>query len=827
MATKKNMVSKMFMNVLTAGIFTTAFTACHDDLKNEAFDTTESEIFSFTNLEQWGYTVPVKVNVEGDWKIDLKFANSDREFCYAYPDHGHGPATINLCVLDNWTDDRNSGEMTIVDLSNPKNNKVYALGQKCNLDNIRLTRGDDGSQEAPEAPEATAPAGDRNFGVGYGYNVSKEPGNGAISRNPIISLEKVRSARADGCNVTTSNTSAIIRVEQYGASSINELTRKMEISSEIKGSYGGFKAEAKASYSNSQYSKSTNMFGFCVADIKVREAYLEGINLDNVRDFLTPVAKKAVDGTGRSYPSSPEGFKKLINDFGSHLIVKADLGGRLRYGTTCDKQYCKSEEDIKAMASCSYKNKIVDANCKASAEQKSVYEANKTHIQTTISAIGGSFATTSALYGEGKDTDENVRAWMQSLEDNNSLAVVGFGQKNALEMIPLYELIDPDENPTRYNALKEYMTTGAMQDDAYDGTETYTTSDIMKINIPAIDELMNTYGKASQSTSIATLVYEVWDKDCDHVVAMICNEFIPKITTRKLVQTIYPVENNKPNFKAGRFLGDEDHQACNISWDESGTMTISEKASSKGKESTLYLRGSQFFTPSQSTLSLSSSSIVNSTIKGKFLKGEKARDNVNVTFGEAKSDFFNQWVWVNPDLKGLSYDTNYQYPLVKIGNHIWTRENYNGNVPHGSSKLNRYGSKIAKGNAYFTAASVEKAGFPAGWHAGKSVDYQDLKNVISSDGSLEFGARLQRGGVSGFEMDWNGWWTYRLDKKDAWRESVSESCYTFWDYTSHCFGQHHMEYITSDKQHISICDNQMDIVREGSSWAMQIRLVMN
>jgi len=67
MTTKKNLVKSMFMSILTAGVFTFGFTACSDELNNEAndFNAPEAESFEFTNLEQYSYSVPVQVNVQG------------------------------------------------------------------------------------------------------------------------------------------------------------------------------------------------------------------------------------------------------------------------------------------------------------------------------------------------------------------------------------------------------------------------------------------------------------------------------------------------------------------------------------------------------------------------------------------------------------------------------------------------------------------------------------------------------------------------------------------------------------------------------------------
>lgn len=204
------------------------------------------------------------------------------------------------------------------------------------------------------------------------------------------------------------------------------------------------------------------------------------------------------------------------------------------------------------------------------------------------------------------------------------------------------------------------------------------------------------------------------------------------------------------------------------------------------------------------------------------MNGQKAKSNVNVTFGGGSHSFWSGLTYDNADLKGLSYE-KYQYPLVKMGNRIWTRQNYDGNVPHGTDWKNRYGSKIADGRAYFTPTSIGEATFSVGWHAARSIDYRHLKNVISQELlNKTYGACMQNGGVSGFEMEWNGWWTFELAKvKNTY------NYYYYLNYEQHAFNAHQMEYMTPDGYHIRIKDDAFDIVKETSDWAMQIRLVMD
>jgi hypothetical protein len=43
------------------------------------------------------------------------------------------------------------------------------------------------------------------------------------------------------------------------------------------------------------------------------------------------------------YPSTNEGFKRLIKDYGTHLLRRADLGGKMKYSTTIDLSKVENE----------------------------------------------------------------------------------------------------------------------------------------------------------------------------------------------------------------------------------------------------------------------------------------------------------------------------------------------------------------------------------------------------------------------------------------------------------------------------------------------------
>ena len=446
MTTNKNLVKQVLMSILTAGIFGFGFTACSDDLNESGYEGFNAGVNSveYQNLEQYSYTVPVQVDCEGAWKIDLKFNDPYNHFCYALPSEGVGPQTIKLCMLDNWTDERNEGEMTITDEENPTNSKTFRLSQKCNLDNQVSTRSDDES----EASDSEERVGDIAYAVGYGYNLISEPGVKSVSRCPIIALEKLKEA-GNGFGRQLNGVSSNSYSETYAESTLDEIISKMSVESKVTGSKCGFSAEVGASFTSSQKRSKSHYFVMGTHDITVRNVVLVGPSTAQLKDYMTENAKADFEGTNGLYPSTQEGFKKLIENYGTHLVLQAELGGRLRYATTVDKSLASNTTEAKAYANASYKNTIVSGEVKASAEQQKKYEKNESKVITNVTTLGGDFAIASQIDGQGNDNDSKVNDWKKSLSEFKNLMMVGTNNK----LVTIYE---PIANPQHTPDLESY-----------------------------------------------------------------------------------------------------------------------------------------------------------------------------------------------------------------------------------------------------------------------------------------------------------------------------------------------------------------------------------
>ena len=678
------LVKQMLMSTLTAGMFAFSFSSCSDDLNElEAMggNATKGESFELTSLEQYSYTVPVQVNVEGDWEIDFRFSDEYNKFCYAIPDKGHGPATIKLCMLDNWTEKRNEGQMIIRDLSQNREDQSFRLLQKCNIDNPNYqqlrarTRGE--GEEAKEGEEKNeSPTsilyteGLRKFAVGYGYNCTKAPGSSSVSINPILALELLAAQNNDaGAHVLEEGS---FSWANYTGSSYRELYTKLTTAIEAKANKGCLTAEMKSTFSIEQKQSQKHTFVYTTANFKTHNAYITGVDASNIKNFLTENARNAINGLSPEYSNTKEGFAKLIQYYGSHLILQAELGGRLSYASTVDNALTSNVNEATAYAKCTYKNKVAEGTGSIDATIKSKYEKNSQLVKTEVNTKGGDI--------ELSLNESSFNDWLKSVK--NKPVVTKFSD-DAVSLIPLYDLVDTSlpDGAERKRAMEEYYESGMLNVMAYDGTDGAIDDAVYKISLPS--DFISSSGEFRTSEEKGSLVYDAWYRG--KRIAMLCKEYIPLLSNQGLVVTVYPVKDDKPNFTNGYFLGTDIKPASAISWAIGERPALSLLSSIVGQNTEVFVRGDQVFT----TAPLGSR-IISLDIKPRYLTFKKCKSDVSIVLGEKGIGAY--YKDDNAPLK-LKFDDNYNYPLVKIGKHIWMREEFSGYIPVGTDRYDRYAKR--------------------------------------------------------------------------------------------------------------------------------------
>ena len=694
------LVKQVLMSTLTAGVFTFSLTACSDDnmLDNEGevMNSMMTQSMDLNNLESYSYSVPFEIKCEGDWSVDFAF-NEGEPFCYAFPKRGHGPQTIKICTIDNTNTESRSGELIVNDLSGDATSVTLPICQQ----------GAAGTRAAGEAQDIVK--GWRIYGVGYGFNAMTNE----LGESPIVRMEELH----DQGHLTKDAIDLRIEERHYTGSCHSELTNNLKTEAKFSGKYFGFEGEAGATFDMKSFKETNKEYAIGMVDVAVQKAHIEATDDELKVDYMTDAAYAAINGlpyksqkTGRttnSYKTTRAGFKKLIEAYGTHMLVAADLGGKMKYATTIDVEKVENSYDLNAYAKCSYKNSYVSASGSVSDEMKNSYKENSSAAEIKLTVTGGSDETAFAL--RNKDCDANMDAWVNSLKNDVNKSVVNVTEA---KMIPLYELINEDEegvDPSRKQALKDYMTNGEMEED-------FMNHDSQVIETGTITHIKSipTFGNSSDET----LIKDIYEGG--RLVARACNEFIPQLDRKNRVTVIYPVVNNWAKYNMGYYIGSKTCSPQRICWKTDGTVSITKiDNEGVGAKNELYLRGTSFYSA-----------------------GDAAIKDCKETIIDGKEK--NAWMKMKTESSNQIYDC----PIVKIFNRIWTRQCFRERL---------YGEDIWYGVGSYNFMEAEN------WSRSRMEDFEDLKKGLTNANIELPGLYMNtlNGGrdLTGFNIEWDlGYW---------------------------------------------------------------------
>lgn len=648
---QKPLIAAMFLTFLSLGI-----ASC----TNEDF-TSSVEIPDGTDLmelEMWSYEVPFSVNADEDWIIE-----TSGDFCYAFPSQGNGAATVQLAILENDEDTRQKGELKVIFPKSPERNKTYKLEQKWEGDY------DDNT--------AVIGRGNSIYAVGYGYDATNGYANPNSTKKQILKFAEM----VDEGEIVYGTQQSDLDFQSYTGSTVSDISNELQVKAGVKGGSCGFKGEIESSFDSKYFQSNNHEYALVFYNI-LKERILVEANLSDMRsqDYMTAKAYKAINGLSAVYGNTREGFKRLIADYGTHMPISANLGGRIRYSMTVDISKVTSEYDINAFASASYKNAFVNANASVDEKFRKSYESNKNNCETRLAATGGSTASINALIARGGFTEKNVAVWQASL-NNDNLALVGFMDG---DLLPLYELVDGEKYPDRYNALKAYMEGNQILEDFPPIETSFQCGTVAKFNVPSFKE-------------DDTLIKEVSING--HVVAQICNEFIPLLNKSERVTVVYPVIDNRPRYNMGYFIGNSSHKPCRVAWSGKNVTLKEYDQNSYGANSVLYLRGATI----TASTDMPASSIASAKLDGAYLAARDiCRDN----------------------------PADGQYPLVKIFDLIWTRTNYRGRALNDGTPIKGWWSGPSQSDGYTLYVTRLPNFAPLGWGVPGSNDYQEIINYL-------------------------------------------------------------------------------------------------
>ncbi|MBP3535484.1 MAG: hypothetical protein J6J53_05665 [Muribaculaceae bacterium] len=708
-------MKKKITQLLTCLAAATALflSSCKDDeLFIAEVEYPQETVDNVLTVDAWASEFPIEIKAESEWKIE-----KDSRFFRVSPESGTGNGTVTVYVQDNQGEERKDGTLSIIFPSHEDKNKELIIEQKCKSD-----YGEDFA--------ANIGTSNKVYAIGYSYDAT---GEWASPNSVKIEIFDTKLLSEEGKHVVGPTQASLVENIITG-SSISEMTNALAVKADVKGGFGKFKAEASASF-DMNHAKNTNFeYATTYFNLDVRTASFDTDLMTLAEDYMTDDAWYAINGVPRenkrthkkkvSYPSTTEGFKNLVEYYGTHVILSANLGGRVRYSMEADISKISSSFDIKAFAKASYEGAFVSASGSVDEKFKQSYKDNKQHVTIRLNVLGGDESKAKRLGASDGFKKSNLEDWVQSVTADN-MALVGF---NKGSLVPLYELIDESlteeeegvDGKARKEALKRYLEGGMGNDPDF---STYDCGTVTEFDI-------NDINFSNAGSLVRDIVLD------GQYVGQICNEYIPNINRDARVTVVYPVINNVPRYNMGFFLGNNSHKPARICWDGTNVAVEEYADLDFGAVSRLYLRGA------------SVSAVLSD---GTTTKRGSVKDSYCEAFGKS-------------------------YRLVKIFNHVWLGEDWQATKKSDGTSLTPGNGIIEHENRYYYWGRILGKDIkmpPSGWRFPKTDDYNAIKSKLSANGINEIGKAFKRGGVLGFDI--TNWQTYDRGWQDSYVEYITST----------------------------------------------------
>ena len=631
-------------------------------------------------------TYDFKIKADGKWRIE-----DETEFIQSISEKsGNGDATVKIRMVTNFQDERFVGDLRIVFPEDTSLNKTITVVQKYSGDY------DDNANDVSQSNKA--------YAMGYGYDMISST-EGYLDPSAIKSeVFDTKTLFEDGTFAYGPNTQTLDETTVTG-STISDISFKLGVKTKIEGGTALFSGEMKSSFDMSKTSYNNYEFALNYIDVTTQTITSE-VPLEILADSLSMIvsAYYAINGlgrTGQKFPSTNAGFRRLIKGYGTHVVMGAKVGGRIRQSMTVDVSKVTSSYDLEAFAKAAYKGLVVKAEGSVEAKMKQSFEENNSNMSFKVHVYGGDAGVGARLMNTTNRALDptDVDTWKASVAKGKG-ALIGFPSDG---LVPLYELIDEtisDSTAKRKKLLKEYMESKAF---ASDFNAYYECGTVTEIDVPEIEDL-----------DTNTLVKDIYSGG--QLVAKATLEFVPLLNIKEKVMVIYPVINNKPRYNLGFYIGDKDHKPARVSWDGTDAAIVEYADMDFGAAKKIYIRGTSVLSTAPEGTETHVGTVEDAYLASKIIN------------------------------KNISADFDYNYPLVKIFDHVWIRQDYASSTTRKGFFRQPGSGQVVGANPMwrkYDATEVEEY-VPLGWKIPSDTVFKSIENEFKKNGLSNIGKAMLR-----------------------------------------------------------------------------------
>ena len=485
--------------------------------------------------------------------------------------------------------------------------------------------------------------------IGYGYDVYKALDTPMAVRctAPILDYAELKKNNSSGTyNVVTDSHLSRLEMKYVATNSIHaygeNLTRQQ--TSDTEHSIQGCKEDciqAADCIDQAAGNLEQQNFGHGTLEKAVAARVADkGALLDLKRRGILPFSESYNDRIREIRRNTGDKRISLITqaliDYGTHVIIQTDLGGRIDYTFTMSKEvgfnsYEEMQQEIEYTL-----GRISDADRSGNKRTSSNKNADG-----AISIKGGSSAARSTLENDisglspsGQIPPGHLTDWLASInysdapERDPNLEVIHF------ELMPVWDLVPKDLRQDYLDATLNLISRSDYQLPA-----SFMGTDIYEMNTS--DKALYDFSGAGEDNSLCRLLYFEGTP-----VLEVCSEYVPKIRTDERVTVVYPIYKQRIRMNQGLFIGDGIHQPGYVGFSgaSSYVQPFEEMAPGTVIDKFWY-------------------------VNGNLLLQSPTKNPLTGKAPVVREDSFH-----------YVYGNTYTTPIVKIGSHFWTRKDISHNM---------------------------------------------------------------------------------------------------------------------------------------------------
>lgn len=397
---------------------------------------------------------------------------------------------------------------------------------------------------------------EQNLAVGWGYHAFGEYAAKADLRAQVIDANQLiflgEQMQEAFCNTESSYR---LHYDQVTAHSQEEYSKTMTETSSSKTNLLFYKKETtkrftKITTTQVDQTYATMSLINTVAQKYISEGSLKALLEEGYEEILTECFRNEVKKVEQN-PTS-EQAQALIQRFGTSVVLRADIGGRLDFSMTLKKT---KTTNIETTLTSTYK-KLFGKSSSMTQEETQVYESIKKDFQCDYQIKGGDSKALKVAMDQSIVKKEPI--------DNKYIAAWESGFKNlsadSLLRTDLVDLVDfyiiPITDCIRNQTAKACVEQALIELGAAPANS-FQTAEYQNIRVTIDEEqLVN---------NVHAVIYQ------NQPVLEITREYIPSIRTDRPVTVIYPItEDGTADWLNGFFIGDgEGHAPGRIYWNRS------------------------------------------------------------------------------------------------------------------------------------------------------------------------------------------------------------------------------------------------------------------